>query len=183
MMRHSLIILAVLILGCATTGQVRSDPIAAKYNTCPDPCEGQCVAMKDYCLVIDKDGKPKRTNAEGVEGPVPAEKLQRLVGCCVENETGGGYHKVIRWPLVTDGVPAECIQLATPGKFPNVSMTGVDLGHALKLNQICCNRNEGPVASGVWGNCPRCSFECNPLGHAVPDPDGCETFCAESEPG
>lgn len=178
-MKKTLIALAVLFLGCATVSQTKINAVnAASFATCPDPCPGQCVPQKDYCLVIKADGTPKRMNAEGQEVDVPEADKQRLVGCCVENETGGGYHKEIRWPKVTDGVPAECIQLATPGKFPNVSMTGVDLGHALKLNQICCGRNEGPVIPGHWGACPRCSFQCNPAGLAIPDPDGCEAFCA-----
>lgn len=99
-------------------------------------------------------------------------------------EGKGKGHKTTSWPLVSTPIPAQCIQLMSPGNYPGISMANVDLGHVVKLNQLCCGRDLGPVSPSAWGACPQCSFKCNPAGLAIPDPMGCEIFCAvqETEP-
>lgn len=168
----------MLIVGAVGGALILS---GSKEGICPDPCPGSCIEMADYCLVVKHAGAPARMNADGEVIAIPAESMRRFIGCCTEDEDTGTIHKSTAWPLVTTPIPRNCIQLMAPGNYPGISMQNVDLGHAVKLNQACCGRDDGPVTPGHWGACPSCSYNCNPAGMAIPNPAGCETFCAIQE--
>ena len=173
-------ILAGLVLAAGMTAVILStggDP-----SICPKVCPGkECLALNDYCLVIDAQGKPKRVKPDGAQvtsvSELSADKQKRPMVCCVTDELSHQENMSVRWAV---DVPENCHSWAGPSLHAGIEMNGVDLGHAKELNKALCGKDEGPARPGNWGPLPHCGYKCV-NGRPVATPSGCDQYCNPPE--
>ena len=144
----------------------------ARFLTCPSSgCDGGYVQKGNKCICLT-------TTTGSLAGEItdpdnlPASQKHRMVGCCED------YQKSVQWRLITEPV-GPCTIILSHQLFSDQWMRTIDLGHVDLLNDYCCDTGT-PVTTESSGDCPFCSWTCGGAGNnAVPDKDGCDSFCGE----